>query len=166
MLPRLKTFLGLVFCGLCGAAFAEDRTQPTIRSMIGGMFFDSEHSYVAESEVTLPLLRLEPFSLSYRYHEITPVFRRNAQTQLLYSRSELQGDLVLADFIRLITIAGYRSTFLEDRPGSMGAYEMGGGIGSPIREELSRFEWSAVVGGYISPERLRSDWWADLHANW
>jgi len=154
-------FFGFVFIAL-----GEDQTQPIIRSMIGGMFFDSDHSYVAESEVKLPLLRREPFSLSYRYHEITPVLKRESQTQLLFSRYNLEADLTLSDPVRLIAIGGYRTTSLEDRPGSFNAYEFGLGVGSPLRRELPALEWSALVGGYVSPERLNSDWWADLHANW
>jgi hypothetical protein len=116
--------------------------------------------------VKLPLLEREPFSLTYRFREITPVLKRGSQTQLLFSRYQLEAGLTLNDGLRLITVGGYRTTSLEDRPGSFSAYEVGLGLGSPIRSELPRLEWSVLLGGYLSPERLSSDWWADLHANW
>ncbi len=129
---------------------AEDQTQPTIDAMIGGFLFSSDHSYVAESRVILPILRLEPLTLSYRHYQITPVLKQGSQTQLLYSRNELEADWTLGEHLRLITIGGYRNTSFEDRAGSLGAYALGGGLGSPLRRELPRLEWSAVAGGYLA----------------
>src|SRR5688572_14473972 len=51
-----RTFLMLIWLSAAGRADAEDQTKPTIRGMIGGLFFD-EHSYMAESAVHLPILR-------------------------------------------------------------------------------------------------------------
>src|SRR5688572_23184264 len=57
----------------------QDQAKPTIRAMIGGLFFD-EHSYMAESSVHLPIVREGAFGLAYDQHEVTPVFREGAQT--------------------------------------------------------------------------------------
>lgn len=145
---------------------AEDQTQPTIQSMIGGFLFDSEHSYVAESQVRLPLLHLEPLSLAYRHYEITPVLKEGGQTQLLYAREELEANLTLGEHLRLITVGGYRHTAFEDRAGFLSAYAVGAGLGSPLRREIPWLEWSVVAGGYLGRERLDADWWADLHVGW
>jgi hypothetical protein len=134
--------------------------------MIGGWLFNSEHSYQAESQVHLPLLRVEPFSLSYDEREVTPVLRERSQTQLLTTRNDLTADFNIAEPLRLIAVGGYHRTAFEDRPGSFGAYEIGGGIGSPIRPEWPRLEWWAVAGGYAGRDRLAADWWTDLHAEW
>src|SRR5215468_10880599 len=45
---------------------AEDQTLPTIRSMIGGLLFDGEHLYVAESQVGIPLYYQDQYSFFYR----------------------------------------------------------------------------------------------------
>jgi hypothetical protein len=172
--PRPRSLLAL-FCGGLTAcftvvfastrSFAEDRTQPTIESFIGGWLFSGDHSYMAESRVQVPF-RCEPFGLTYEYHEVTPVLKKHLQTQLLTARHDRAADFTLNDYLRLIGIAGYHSTDFEDRAGSFSAYESGIGIGSPIRSELPRFEWSLTGGGYFSQERLHADWWADLHAVW
>src|SRR5438874_2833088 len=144
--------LGMVLSGVGLQARAEDQTQSTIDTMIGGFFFNSDHSYMAESRVHLPILRLEPLTLSYSHYQMTPVLKQGSQTQLLYSRNELEADWTLGEHLRLITIGGYRNTSFEDRAGSLGAYAIGGGVGSPLRRELPRLEWSAVVGGYLARE--------------
>src|SRR5580765_373584 len=158
--------LRVVLAGAGLQARAEDQTQPTIDTMIGGFLFSCEHSYVAESRVHLPILRAEPLALSYRHYQLTPVLKEGSQTQLLYSRNELEADWTLGENLRLITIGGYRHTSYEDRAGSLGAYALGGGLGSSLRPELPRLEWSVVAGGYLGRERLDADWWADLHASW
>jgi hypothetical protein len=145
---------------------AEDQTQPTIETMIGGFLFDSDHSYVAESQVRLPLLRVEPLAISYRHYQITPVLKEGSQTQLLFSRNELEASWTLGERLRLITVGGYRRTSFEDRAGSLSAYAIGGGLGSPLRRELPRLEWSVVTGGYLGREQLEANWWADLHVAW
>src|SRR2546422_8708683 len=134
--------------------------------MIGGLVPSDHHSYIAESRLNLPLLRVEPLTLSYRYAETTPFLRTNAQAQLLYARYELEADIALGDSARLITVGGYHRTQLEDRPGSLNAYVVGGGLGSPLSRERSWLEWSVVAGGYLSRERLNADWWANVHAVW
>ena len=155
----------ILACALFEAR-AEERMQPTIKTMIGGYLFDPKHTYMAESEVQLPILRVEPLSLSYRYHEVTPVLKEQSQTQLLSSRHSLTGDLGLGQHLRLITTGGYRRTALEDRAGFLSAYELGAGVGSRVSRELSRLEWSMVAGSYLARERLSADWWSDLHVAW
>lgn len=85
---------------------------------------------------------------------------------MLYSRNELEADWTLGEHLRLITIGGFRNTSYEDRAGSLGAYALGGSLGSPLGRELPRLEWSVVAGGYLARERLDADWWADLHLAW
>jgi hypothetical protein len=169
--PRPRFWFVCLACTLAifsttNSGFAEDRTQPTIESFIGGWLFSGDHSYMAESRVQVPFLCLEPLRLTYDYHEVTPVLKEHLQTQLLTARHDLVGDLTLNNYIRLIALGGYHSTDFEDRAGSFSAYEGGIGIGSPIRPELPRLEWSIVTGGYFSQERLPADWWADLHFVW
>lgn len=132
--------------------------------MIGGLRPSSHHSYIAESWLDLPVLRLEPVTIAYRYAETSPFLKENAQAQLLYTRYELEADLTLCDQARFITVGGYRQTQLEDRPGELSAYVLGAGFGSP--RGRTRLEWSVVAGGYLSRQRLDSDWWMDGHAIW
>src|SRR6266542_4385428 len=56
--------LVIACCFLIGPlnARAADPAPPTIETMIGGWLFNAEHSYMAESQVQLPLLRLDPLS--------------------------------------------------------------------------------------------------------
>ena len=166
MTTRVKFLASLLLCAIAFRALGEDTTKPTIRSMIGGLFLDGDHVYVAESEVRLPLLRYENFSLGYRQHEITPVLKDGAQTQLLSSRYELETGYDLGDDLRLIGIGGYRRSALEDRAGSLNTYAIGGGIGSPASTEPRRLEWSVTGGGYVSRDNLDADWWADGHLIW
>src|SRR6266498_2417796 len=120
--------LSMVLSGVGLQARAEDQTQPAIDTMIGGFFFSSDHSYVAESRVHLPILRVDPLALSYNHYQMTPVLKQGSQTQLLYSRNELEADWTLGEHLRMITIGGYRNTSLEDRAGSLSAYSLGGGF--------------------------------------
>jgi hypothetical protein len=168
MQPRrlTGTLLGLVFFSSVLQGRAEDQTQPTIQTLIGGFFFDPDLSYVAESQVRLPVLRSEPLSIFYWQREVTPVLKEGSQTELFTSRNSFEADFTLGDQVRLITIGGYHRTGFEDRAGALSAYEIGGGIGSPLGAELPRLEWSAVAGGYVSGYRLDANWWADLHAAW
>jgi hypothetical protein len=167
-LPReilTRTFLVLIWLNGTARAYAEDQTQPMIRAMIGGLFFD-EHSYIAESAVHLPILREGTFGLAYDQYEVTPVLREGAQTQLLTTRNRLTADYSLGDRFRLIGVGGYHRTAFQDRAGSLEAWEIGGGIGSPLRREPGRLDWSVAAGGYPDRERLDADWWADLNATW
>jgi hypothetical protein len=147
-------------------ARAEDLPPPTFDSMIGGLLPSGHHSYITESHLELPLFHVEPLTISYRYGETTPFLKENAQAELLYTRYDLEADLKLCDFAQLIAIGGYRGMQLEDRPGSLSAYAVGAGLGSPWRRERAWLEWSVLVGTYLSRERLNADWWADLHAVW
>lgn len=157
----IKAIVGLIFGAV--VVLSEEPPPPTFEMMIGGMVPSDHHSYIAESRLTVPLLRVEPLTLSYRYAETTPFLKTNAQAQLLYARYEMEADFTLCDSVRLITIGGYRRTQFEDRPGSLSAYVVGGGFGS---REKSPLEWSVVAGGYLSRERLDADWWANVHAVW
>jgi hypothetical protein len=157
--------LTLILMSGAARARAEDRTKPTIRAMIGGLFFD-EQSYMAESSVHLPILREGRFGLAYDQHEVTPVFRDNAQTQLLTTRNRLTTDFSLGEHLRLIGVGGYHRTAFQDRAGSLEAWEVGVGIGSPLRNEAGRFEWSVTAGGFLDRENLEADWWADVNATW
>lgn len=65
--------LSMVLSGVGLQARAEDQTQPTIDTMIGGFLFSSDHSYMAESRVHLPILRVDPLALSYRHYQLTLV---------------------------------------------------------------------------------------------
>jgi hypothetical protein len=166
--PRLASLACALAVSAIGTTsiFAEDQTQPNIESFIGGWLFSGDHSYMAESRVRVPFLHLEPFSLTYDYHEVTPVLKEHLQTQLLTARHDLVADVTFNNYFRAIAVGGYHSTDFEDRAGSFSAYESGIGIGSPITPELPRLEWSLVAGGYFSQERLPADWWADLHVVW
>jgi len=168
---RLK-FLLMVMAAFCETlqTSAQDQPVPTFGSMIGGLRPSKRHSYIAESHVELPLLHVEPLgeavNLFFRYRETTPFFLENAQAQLLYRRFDLETNFALGDFARLITVAGYRSTQFEDRPGARSAYVFGGGFGSPMEKKQSWLEWSVAAGGYIERDRMNADWWADVHALW
>ncbi|MEI6084049.1 MAG: hypothetical protein WCS70_07075 [Verrucomicrobiota bacterium] len=142
---------------------AEDPPPPSFGSTIGALPGGS-HSYIAESWLDLPVLRLEPVTVAYRYAESTPFLKDNAQAQLLYARYELAAELTLCEQARFITVGGYQQTQYEDRPGSLSAYVVGGGFGSG--RGRSWLEWSVVGGGYLSRERLDSDWWANVHGVW
>lgn len=156
----------MILSWIAPQAHAEDQTHPTIQSMIGGFLFDSLHTYVAESQVRLPLLQVEPLSLAYEHDEFTPVLKKGSQTQLLFSREELEAGLTLGEHLRVIIVGGYRNSSLEDRAGYLSAYAIGAGLGSPLGPELPRLEWSVVAGGYAGRRRLGADWWADLHVAW
>ena len=158
--------LRLALAGIIAPASAEDQTQPTIKSMIGGWMFSPDYTYMAESEVMLPLLRFDQFSLAYRQHELTPVLKKSSQTQLLTSRNWFEADFTLDGPVRMIAAGGYHQTSFQDRAGSLSAYEFGAGFGSPRQRELPRLEWSVVAGGYVSRERLSADWWMDVHLSW
>src|ERR1700724_1837909 len=108
-------WLSMVLPWVAFHARAEDQTHPTIQSMIGGVLFDSIHTYVAESEVRLPLLHVDPLSLAYDHYEFTPVLKKGSQTQLLFSQEDLEAGVALGEYLRAITVGGYRNTSLEDR---------------------------------------------------
>lgn len=162
----------IVIC-LLGAAIAggpvivrgEDQTEPSFQAMIAGLFFD-EHSYMAETSVRLPIFHEGSFGLAYHQHEVTPVLREGLQTQFLTTRNGLESDWLFGDGLRLIAVGGFHRTAFQDRPGSLEAYELGAGIGSALRREPGRMDWSVVAGGYAAREHLDANWWADLHATW
>jgi len=164
-LAKLQFVVLIVLCNFPPSTPAEDRTQPTIDAMTGPLFF-GDHLYLAESRVHLPIWRAEQFSLTYRQHEVTPVLREGKQTQLLRTRNQFEGDWSLNDYLRMIAVGGYQHTALEDRAGSLGAYEFGFGVGSPIGRERPWLEWSMVAGGYADRQNLNADTWADLHLVW
>lgn len=157
----MKKLLWLLFA--VGVVRAEEPPAPTFGAMIGALP-GGDHSYIAESWLDLPLLKLEPVTVAYRYAETSPFLKDNAQAQLLYARYELRAEIALGDKARLLTVGGYRRTQMQDSPGSLSAYVLGAGIGSP--RGRSWLEWSVVGGGYLSKDDLDSDWWLDGHAVW
>ncbi|MBK7997978.1 MAG: hypothetical protein IPK15_04410 [Verrucomicrobia bacterium] len=118
-------------------AVAEDRTQPTIDGLIGPLFGD-HHSYMAETRVLIPLVHEDRWSLRYQQKETTPVLREGSQTQLLNLRNQFEADFQFAENVRLLGVAGYHRTAFQDRPGLLDACEVGLGLGSPVRAEVSR----------------------------
>src|SRR5215831_43957 len=131
-LRGLKSSCLLIAACMAFPVLGEDQTEPVITGMIGGLFFDPDHSYMAESSVRLPILRDGPFMLSYRQHELTPVFSKNSQTQLLNSQYRVQGDYNLNEYLRVIGLGGYQRSAFEDRAGWLDAWQAGAGVGSPI----------------------------------
>lgn len=150
---------------IASSAFAEDRTQPTIDGLIGPLFGD-HHSYMAETRVLIPLVHEDNWSLRYQQKETTPVLRESSQTQLLNLRNQFEADFQFAENFRLLGVAGYHRTAFQDRPGLLDACEVGLGLGSPVRAEVSRFEWRVAVGGFAHRRRLDADWWSDIHLAW
>src|SRR5262245_41532295 len=144
----LRSALTAALCGSALSIRAEDPTQPVIKGMIGGLFFDPDHSYMAESSVQLPLLRDGPFMLSYQQHEVTPVFKEGSQTQLLNLQNRIRADYTLSEYLRVIGLGGYQRSAFEDRAGSLDAYQAGAGVGSPILPTVPRLEWSVTAGGF------------------
>ena len=147
------------------STFAEDRTKPTIDGLIGPLF-GGKHSYMAETRVLIPLLHEDDWSLRYQQKETTPVLREGSQTQLLNLRNQFEADFQFAENFRLLGVAGYHRTAFQDRPGLLDACEVGVGLGSVVRPEISRFEWRVAVGGFAHRRRLDADWWSDLHLAW
>ncbi len=151
--------------GFSSTVFAEDRTQPTIDGMIGPLF-GGKHSYMAESRVQVPLYRSDAWALTYQQKEVTPVLKEGSQTQLLNLRNQFKADYNLNDTFRVIGVAGYHRTALQDRPGLLDACEVGLGLGSVVTPEIPRLEWSATAGGFAHRRRVDADWWSDLHVAW
>lgn len=145
-------------------ATADDEfPPPDFGAEIGSLVPSSRHSYIESVYADVPLLHVDPITLLYHYRETTPFLKENAQAQLFYTRHEFEADFKLCDEARLIAVAGYRQTQLEDRPGSLSGYVLGAGLGSPWRRELDWVEWSAVAGGFLSRDNLAANWWADFH---
>lgn len=147
---------------------ADDATLPTFRSFAGTFLGSSDHDFFVESEVLIPVLRLEPVSTYFRYEESTPFVKDfgGAQAELLYTRYESQVDVKLADQLRLICLGSYQTAYELDQSGQLGAYAIGGGIGSPLRRDGERVSWQALAGGYLSRRDLSSDWWMDIDVSW
>ena len=147
---------------------AENPTEPYLRSMASAFLASHSHDFFIESELRLPLLQLEPATAYFHYRESTPFLqeRYGTQAETLYRQHDLQVDFRLNDDLRLISLAGYRSTNLEDQPGSLSAVVLGGGIGSPLRADGGTFHWSVLTGSYIARHDLGANWWTDLHGAW
>src|ERR1051326_1106682 len=122
-------WLSVPFCfNLQFAIFVFQFSIPALRTMkrssalcLFALLFGIPCS-LAESRVQVPF-HFEPFSLTYDYHEVTPVLKHHLQTQLLTARHDLDADLTVNNYLRLIAISGYHSTDFEDRAGSFSAYE-------------------------------------------
>ena len=63
-----------------------------------------------------------------------------ARTKLLTTRNRLEGGWLLGQKVRLIGVGGYHHTTLQDRAGPLEAYEIGAGLGSPVRREPVRVD--------------------------
>ncbi len=163
ILPTISFLIAL--CCLCSSTLAEDRTQPTIDGLIGPLL-GGRHSYMAETRVLIPLHHDDAWSLRYQQKETTPVLRDGSQTQLLNLRNQFEADVHWAETFRVIGVAGYHRTALQDRPGRLDSGELGIGIGSIVRPEVARFEWRVTAGGFTHRRGLEADWWSDLHLAW
>jgi hypothetical protein len=164
---RIYRILGLMWV-LGGVACAEEPTLPTFRSFAGVFFASGDHNYFVESELRLPVLQVAPAGLYYHYRESTPFLRDvgGPQAELLYRRQEAEVDFKLNDDVRLITLAGFEQTDRVDRNGLFSAYALGAGIGSPLRRDGERLNWSLLAGGYVSKKNLPADWWMDGDFAW
>jgi len=147
------------------AAVAQEESRPTLQAMIAGLFFD-DHSYMAESSVRLPMLHESGFGVSYYQHEMTPILREGAQTQLLTTWNGVEAAYATDFGLRVIGIGGFHRTANQDRPGSLQTWELGLGLGSLPNSAPQRFEWSVTLGGYAAAQRLDADWWANLSLTW
>ncbi len=147
---------------------AEDPTKPTFRSLAGALLFTDDHSYFVESELRLPLLREGRVGLTYHHHEATPFLdvSGDVQAESLYGRDELEVDLNLSEYVRLIALGGYRVAYLEDRTGKFSAFVWGGGVGAPERTDGERLHWHVLAGGFSDRRVLDADWWTDVYASW
>ena len=147
----------------------EPAPLPTFRSYAGAFLARSDtHNFFVESELTLPIIHEGPSTLYYRHQESTPFLdlHRGVQAEQLYEREEGQIDFVLSPYVRLIFVGGYESVKHEDRAGSLSGFELGGGIGSPLKTEDMRIHWYALAGGYLQHSDLDSDWWTDLFGSY
>src|SRR6266446_1953384 len=154
---------------LAGATvWAEDPTEPMIRSFAGAFVRGSDHDYYVESELRLPLVQCDPFMLAYDYQEATPFARYKGEPQAEVLARQQQGELRVAvsDTIQLIGIGGYRSTYREDTPGFLSAYAVGGGIGSPFPHDGERLQWAVTGGALLSTMGTHDNWWLDAHGSW
>ncbi|HUJ11692.1 MAG TPA: hypothetical protein VL171_16910 [Verrucomicrobiae bacterium] len=161
--------LTLAFVGSAPlAARAEDQSLPTFRSFAGAFLAGDQHNFFVESELELPLLHEGPSTLYYRHQESTPFLDldRGVQAEQLYEREEAQVDFVLSPYVRLIFLGGYESVKHEDRAGSLSAYALGGGFGSPLTADDQRLHWYALGGGYVQRSTTDSDWWTDLFGSY
>ncbi len=168
-LRQWTIFVAYLGCGALAAnlACAEDPTLPTFRSFAGAFLLSDDHNFFVESELRLPLLRIEPVSVYYHYRETTPFLElRHPQAEVLYRRQEMEVDFKIAEQLRLITVGGYHSTHLTDRRGLLSGYVFGGGIGSPLPTDGERIRWDVIAGTYVSRQDLDSDWWMDAHLSW
>lgn len=154
---------------LAGASvWAEDPTEPMIRSFAGAFVHGSEHNYYVESELRLPLVQSGPFMLAYDYQESTPFVRYqgNPQAEILARRQQGELRVAVSETIQLIGIGGYRSSYREDTPGFLGAYAVGGGVGSPLSSDGERFQWAVTGGALLSTMGTSDNWWLDVHGSW
>ncbi len=149
-------------------AFAEDPALPTIRSFAGEFLGARDHNYFVESELRVPLVQIDPVMLAYDYRESTPFLREEGgiQADVFARRQQAELHVAASEGLRLIGVAGYRSTYKVDRPGFLSAYAIGGGVGSPLPRDGERLQWALTGGAFLSQRNTRNDWWLDLHGSW
>jgi hypothetical protein len=148
-------------------ARAEDVSLPTFRTFAGAFLAGDKHNFFVESELLLPIIREGPSGLYYRHQEGTPFLNLNkgVQAELLYEREEGQIDFVMNPQLRLIVVGGYEALRMEDRTGLLSAFEIGGGLGSPLQTDTERLHWYVVGGGYADRRDLQANWWGDFYGS-
>lgn len=148
--------------------WAEDPAEPYVRALAATFLAGHHHDFFVESELRVPVLTLSPATTYFHYRESTPFLHATtgAQAETLYRQHDLQVDFRLNDDLRLISLAGYRSSDREDAPGNVSAVALGGGIGSPLRADGGKLHWSALAGGYTAQRNLAAGWWTDARGAW
>jgi hypothetical protein len=141
---------------------------PTIRSFAGTFAGANDHDYFVESELRLPLITAGPVVAGYHYRESTPFLEELGapQAEVLARREEGEVNIRLGEYLYLLTVGGYRSTYKVDRNGSLKSYTLGAGFSSGPPRLRDRFYWSVAGGPVFDSQGLDSQWWADLHGQW
>ena len=167
MKPLLTCCVLAVLCVGNTVVRGEDQPAPEFGTLYGVFVGSGKHSTFVQTHLELPLFQLDALSARYRYREVTPFWRENSQTQLLYTRNELELAYRLTDVLELLAVTGQRRTTYLDRPGSLNATALGLGLGSPRSAgNTPTIEWSVTAGAYVSRQDFDDDWWFDGHAVW
>jgi hypothetical protein len=150
------------------SVLAEDPALPTLRSFAGAFIGEGDHNYFVESELRLPVRLDDRLALAYQYREATPFLDEadGIQAEVFTRRQEAEIGFGFSDDVRLIAVGGYRTSHRVDGPGLLGAYAVGGGIGSPLARDGERLQWSVTGGAFLSRRGTSDDWWVDAHGSW